>query len=71
MKNTGVNEKALNEFVGTMAAIEEKLNALKAYIGNHMDVSPEMVNWGHVGSAKHLLQLIKEANEFAGIKQPE
>lgn len=71
MKNTGVNEKALDEFIGTVAAIEEKLDALKAHIENHMDVAPEEVNWGHVGSAKHLLTLLKEASEFAGIEQPE
>lgn len=46
MKNTGVNEKALNEFIGTVAALEEKLDALKAHIENHMDVAPEEVNWG-------------------------
>ena len=71
MKNTGVNEKALNEFIGTVAALEEKLDALKAHIENHMDTSPEEINWGHVGSAKHLLQLIKEASEFAGIESAE
>ena len=71
MKNTGVNEKALNEFIGTVAVLEEKLDALKARIENHMDVAPEEVNWGHVGSAKHLLQLIKEASEFAGIESAE
>ena len=68
MKNTGVNEKVLDEFIGTMAALEEKLDALKAHIENHMDTSPEEINWGHVGSAKHLLQLIKEASEFAGVE---
>ena len=68
MKNTGANEKALDEFIGTVAAIEEKLDALKAHIENHMDTSLEEINWGHVGSAKHLLQLIKEASEFAGIE---
>lgn len=71
MKNTGVNEKALNEFIGTVAALEEKLDALKAHIENHMDVASEEVNWGHVGSTKHLLTLLKEASEFAGIEQPE
>ena len=71
MKNTGVNEKALNEFIGAVAALEEKLDALKAHVENHMDVAPEEVNWGHVGSAKHLLTLLKEASEFAGIEQPE
>ena len=68
MKNTGANEKELNEFVGTMAALEEKLDALKDHIDNHMDEAPEEVNRGHVGSAKHHLQLIKEESEFAGIE---
>ena len=68
MKNTGVNEKALDEFCGTIAELEKKLDALKAHVENHMDTSPEEINWGHVGSAKHLLQLIKEASAFAGIE---
>ena len=71
MKNTGANEKALDEFIGTVAAIGEKLDALKLHVENHMDVAPEEVNWGHVGSAKHLLQLIKEASEFAGIESAD
>lgn len=71
MKNTGANEKALDEFIGTVAAIEEKLEALKLHVENHMDTSPEEINWGHVGSAKHLLTLLKEASEFAGIEPAE
>ena len=71
MKNTGVNEKALDEFIGTVAAIVEKLDALKLHAENHMDTSPEEINWGHVGSVKHLLQLIKEASEFAGIESAD
>ena len=65
------NKQALDEFVGMMAALEEKLDALKLHVENHMDTSPEEINWGHVGSAKHLLQLIKEASEFAGIESAE
>ena len=50
MKNTGVNEKALNDFIGTMAVLEEKLDALKAHVENHMDTSPEEINWGTSGA---------------------
>ena len=54
-----------------MTAIQEKLDALKAHVDSHMDTAPEMVNWGHVGSAKHLLRLLKEASQFEGLEAPE
>ena len=50
MKNANGNEKALDEFIGTVAAIEEKLDALKAHVENHMDTSPEEINWGTLGA---------------------
>lgn len=50
---------------------DRMVDTLRSAVENHMDVAPEEVNWGHVGSAKHLLQLIKEASEFAGIESAE
>lgn len=62
------NEKALNEFVGTLAAIQGKLDALQTHMANHMGTSPEEVNWGDVGSAKHILHMLNEVGDFAGIE---
>ena len=68
-KTMGENLDEVIEFAGTLAELQETVDALKAHIDNHMDVRHDMVNWGHVGSAKHLLKLLKEASAFAGIKE--
>ena len=65
------NEKAVSVFMLAVAQIQEELEDLQAYVDNHLNVSPEAVNWGHVGTARHLLELVREAGVFAGIKSEE
>ena len=49
--------------------LDTLLEDLKGYVvDNHMDIAPEDVNWGHAGSAQHLLALLNEAAVFAGIR---
>jgi hypothetical protein len=62
------NEKALNAFIGKIGEISEKLELLRGYVDNHMECDPEDVNWGHVGSAGHVLEQLDEIIEFLGIK---
>ena len=45
------NEKALANFMGNIGTIAEQLATIQAHIDNYMDVSPEDIHWGHVGSA--------------------
>lgn len=68
MKKALNNEKALAAFVGTIGEIKEKLDVLNEYMDNHMDTSPEEINWGHVGSANHIRELLDGIIEFANIK---
>ena len=60
-----MNEKALNAYVQTMGQIEEYLSELQALANDHLGNDPENINWGHVGSAIHLAELLKEAADFA------
>jgi len=64
---TKTNEKALNAFVGKIGEINESLEALRGYMGNHMECAPEEINWGHVGSASHVLSQLNELIDFLGI----
>ncbi len=60
-----MNEKALNAYVQTMGQIEKYLSELQALVNDHLGNDPESINWGHVGSANHLADLLKEAADFA------
>jgi len=54
------NEKALNAFISKIGEINDRLELLRRYADNHMECDPEEVNWGHVGSASHFLELLNE-----------
>lgn len=62
-KNT--NTQALNEFIGTIAEITERLAELQAFVDNHMEYSPDEINYGHVGDAKRLLGQLTELTDIA------
>lgn len=61
-----MNEKALSEYIRAMEQIKKYLGELQALADDHLGNAPEEVTWGHVGSAKHLAELLKEAADFAG-----
>lgn len=53
---------ALNAYICEISAISEKLDVLKSRIvDDHMGVNPDSVNWGYVGTARHILELLEEA----------
>jgi hypothetical protein len=60
------NEKALDAYIATIAEINAKLAALTEQTENHLGHSPEEINWGHVGTAKHVLEQLTEITEFLG-----
>lgn len=60
------NEKALDAYIATIAEINAKLATLTEQADNHLGHSPEEINWGHVGSAKHVLEQLAEITEFLG-----
>lgn len=60
------NEKALDAYMTTVAEIDSVLAAIKDKVSDHFGVLPEKINWGHVGSAQHVLELLQEIVEFQG-----
>ena len=60
-----MNEKALSAYVQAMGQIEKYLSELQALANDHLGNDPENINWGHVGSAIHLAELLKEVADFA------
>jgi hypothetical protein len=50
-----MNDSAIRQFLKCQADILEKLEYLTNHITNIQDyVSPDEVNWGNVGSLKHI-----------------
>ncbi len=63
------NQKALDSFVGSVGEIAVLLNKLQGAVAdNHMGVAPETVNWGHAGTAQHILEMLNEVAAAAGIR---
>ena len=69
MKKAQDNSKAVQEFMATVSAINDRLETLSNYMDDHMGVSPEAVNWGDVGSAHHILEMLNDIIEFADIEK--
>ena len=65
------NEKALDAFIGKVAEINKKLELLRGFMENHMDCDPEEVNWGHVGSAGHVVEELDNLINFLGIAEAQ
>lgn len=59
------NEKALDKFIGTIGEINERLTELKAFADEHMGYDPERIDWGHVGTAEHFLEMLSELTDIA------
>lgn len=53
-------------FVAAMNEIDAHLAAIKAASADHLGTHPDHVNWGHVGSAKRAVELLREARETLG-----
>ena len=53
------NSKALAAFIARKAEIDTMLERIAALSGDHFDVSPNDVHWGHVGTLAHYAELLK------------
>lgn len=60
------NKKALDAYIATIAEINAKLATLTEQADNHLGHTSEEINWGHVGTAKHVLKQLAEITEFLG-----
>ena len=59
------NEKALATFTAAKAEIDRLLSDLAARSADHFHASPDEINWGHVGSAAHIRDRLREIASFA------
>ena len=62
------NEKATTDFIKAVQSNNDLLLKITNHMDNHMNIDPENVNYGHVGSAGHVNNLLKEMCEFLEIK---
>ena len=58
-------QTALDAFMARKAEIDTMLERLKALSDNHFDVSPDDINWGHVGTLAHYAELLKRITDVA------
>jgi len=61
------NDGALTAFMVNMNEIRDQLLILTSYVDNHMDVLPDEIHWGHVGSARCTLELLFQINQFLNL----
>lgn len=59
------NEGALTAFVAAKTEIDRILAQLAALSADHFHASPDEINWGHVGTATHIRQRLREIESFA------
>lgn len=69
MLSITTNEKALDDFIATVADIDDKLTILKAHADNHFDTDPDQVTWADVGDVKHIRELLEEVLDFVEGKE--
>jgi len=58
-------EKALGAFMAKIAEAQERLAELTAYLDDHMETSPDDINWGDVGSAGYMVEKLTELTAWA------
>ena len=59
------NRTALEAFTTHKAEIDTMLDRLKALSDEHFGVSPDDINWGHVGTLAHYAELLKQITDAA------
>ena len=59
------NDKALDAFIAAKAEIDAMLARLAALSADHFNASPEVVNWGHVGTLEHYASLLRQITDAA------
>jgi chaperonin cofactor prefoldin len=58
-------QTALDAFIARKAEIDTMLERIKALSDEHFDVSPDDINWGHVGALAHYAELLKRITDAA------
>lgn len=60
-------ETAMDTFMGAIMDCQVLLGKIKEHCDNHLDLSPDEINWSHAGTAQHLRTQLKEIVEHLGI----
>ena len=58
-------QTALDAFIVRKSEIDTMLERLKALSDEHFSVSPDDINWGHVGTLAHYAELLKQITDAA------
>ena len=56
---------ALDTFIAKKAEIDAMLTRLQALSGDHFNVAPDDVSWGHVGTLSDYATLLKRITDSA------
>jgi len=64
-------ETALSAYVVALSEMRETLTALLDHTDDHMGISPENINWGHVGNASYVNSQLAEIAAFLGLREQE
>jgi hypothetical protein len=64
-KTVATNEQALAAFIAAKTEIERLLAELAALSADHFHVSPDAIDWGHVGTASHIRERLQEVAGLA------
>jgi hypothetical protein len=65
MRRRTDNDKALDAFIARKAEIDVMLARLRELSDEHFGVSPDDINWGHVGTLAHYAELLKRVADAA------
>ena len=64
-------ETALDAYMMKHAEIIDMIGKLYVHFENHEMVPPHEIGWGHVGSADHVLERLREAARHLGLEEAE
>ena len=59
------NSEALDAFMTAKSQIDVMLERLKALSVDHFEISPDEINWGHVGTLNHYASLLRQISNSA------
>ena len=59
------NTNALDAFIAAKAEIDAMLERLAALSSDHFEISPDEINWGHVGTLNHYRAKLREITDMA------
>ncbi|ARJ69143.1 hypothetical protein [Paracoccus contaminans] len=59
------NTKALDAFITAKFEIDAMLQRLAALGADHLETSPDEINWGHVGTLNHYRAKLREITDMA------